>query len=167
MKDSKMVTIDNVVPPLIGNLFDDFIAYLIPRIWYASPSNAIFILYRGFIVLEEVFLGNLANWFFILTPGQSKRKGSDPTDKFRGYLHGNTSKGDSGMCYSVRDQRVGKFLRNFLIKPSEFLKKFHPICSCEYVHYLGMCMEPGGFSRLLPHKASYHFFYSLCKSKCG
>ena len=98
MKDSKVVTIDNVVPPLTGNIFDYLVANLIPRIWYASPSNAIFILYRGFIVLEEVFLGSLANWFLILTLRQTKRKGSDPTDKFRGYLHGKTSKGDSGMC---------------------------------------------------------------------
>jgi len=63
------------------------------------------------------------------------------------------------MCSGVRDQRVGKFLSNFLIKPSEFLKKVHPICSCEYVHYLGMCMEPGGVGGLLPHKTSYNFVY--------
>ena len=63
-----MITIENVVPPLTGNVFDYLIANLIPRIWYASPSNAIFILYRSFIVLEKVFIGNLANWFLILTP---------------------------------------------------------------------------------------------------
>lgn len=45
-----MITIDNVVPPLIGNVFDYLVANLIPRIWYAIPSNAIFILYRIFIV---------------------------------------------------------------------------------------------------------------------
>ena len=96
-----MITIDNVVPPLIGNIFDYLVADFIPRIWYASPSNAIFILYRGFIVLEKVFLGSLANWFLILTPRQPKSKGSDPTDKFRGYLHGKTSKGNNGMSSCV------------------------------------------------------------------
>ena len=62
------------------------------------------------------------------------QKGSDPTNKFKGYLHGKTYKGDNGMCFGVRDQRVGKFLSNFLIKRSEFLKKVNPIFSCEYVH---------------------------------
>lgn len=113
-----MITIDNVVPPFTGNVFDYLIANLIPRMWYASPSNAIFILYRGFIILEKVFLGSLADWFLILTPKQPKRKGSDPTDKLRGHLQGKTSKGDSGMCLCVRDQRVGKFLGNLLIEPS-------------------------------------------------
>ena len=91
MKEFKVITIDNVVPPLTGNVFDYLVANLIARIWYASPYNAIFILYRGFIVLEKVFLSSLANWFLILTLRQPKRKGSDPTDKFRGYLHGKTS----------------------------------------------------------------------------
>ena len=68
MDNSKVITIDNVVAPLIGNVFDYLVANLIPRIWYASPSNAIFILYMGLIVLEKVFLGILANWFIILTP---------------------------------------------------------------------------------------------------
>jgi len=68
MEDSKVITIDNVVPPLTGNVFDYLIANLIPRIWYAIPSKAIFILYNGFIVLEKKILGNLANWFLILTP---------------------------------------------------------------------------------------------------
>ena len=92
-----MVTIDYVVPPLTGNVFDDLITNLIPRVWYASPSNAIFILYKDFIVLEEVFPGSLSNKFFIFSPRQRKRKGSNPIDKFKGYLHGNTSKSDSGM----------------------------------------------------------------------
>jgi len=56
MKDSKVITIENVVPLFTANIFDYLVANLIPRIWYASPSNAIFILYRGFIVLEKVFL---------------------------------------------------------------------------------------------------------------
>ena len=118
-----MLTIDNDVPPLTGNILDYLVANFIPRIWYASPSYAIFIFYKGFIALEEGFLSSLATWFLILAPRQSKRKGSDPTYKFRVYLHGNATKSDSGMCFGVRDQRVGKFLSNFLIKPLEFLKK--------------------------------------------
>lgn len=50
-----MVTIDNIVPPLTGNIFDYLVAKFIPSIWYASPSNSIFILYKGFIVLEKFF----------------------------------------------------------------------------------------------------------------
>jgi len=68
MKDSKMVAIDYAIPPLTGNIFDDLVTNLIPRVGYACPSNAIFIFYRMFIVLEEVFLGSLSNWFFIFAP---------------------------------------------------------------------------------------------------
>ena len=161
MKDSKVVTIDNAVPPLIGNILDYLIANLITRIWYDSPSNAIFILYRGLIVLEKNFLSSSVNWFLILTPRQSNRKGSDPTDKFRGYLHGKTSKGDSGMSYCVGYQRERKLLGNFLIKPLEFLKEIHSICPCEDVHHLWMCMEPSGVSGLLSHKPFCHFVYTL------
>jgi len=128
MHDSKVVTIDNAIPPLTRKILDYWIANFIPRLWYAISSYAILIFYRGFIVLEEIFLGSLANWFFILTPRQPKRKVGDPTDKFRGYLHGEAPKSDSGMCFGVRDQRVGKFLSNFVIKPSEFLKKSSSNC---------------------------------------
>lgn len=68
MKDSKMVAIDYAVPTFTGNIFDDLVTNLIPRVGYACPSNAIFIVYKMFIVLEEVFLGSLSNWFFIFAP---------------------------------------------------------------------------------------------------
>ncbi len=60
-----MVDIDYAIPPFIGNIFDDLVTNLIPRVGDACPSNAIFFFYRMFIVLEEVFLGRLSNWFFI------------------------------------------------------------------------------------------------------
>ncbi len=69
------------------------------------------------------------------------------------------------MCFGVRDQILGKFLSNILIKPSEFLKKVHPIGSCEYVHYLGVCMEPGGVGGPLPHKTSCHFVYASLENQ--
>ena len=146
MEDSEMITIDNVVPPLTRNVFDYLVANLILGIWYTSPSNSIFIFHRGFIILEEFLLGSLANGLFIFTPRQSKRKGSDPTNELWVYFNGEASNGYSGMCSGVRDQRENKFLGNLLIKPSKFLKEVHPICPCEYVHYLRMCMEPSGVS---------------------
>lgn len=166
MHDSEVVTMDNAIPPFTGNKLDYLIDNLIPRVWYASPSYVILIFYRGFIILKEFFLGSLANCFFILAPRRPKRKGSDPTDKFRGYLHGKASKSDSGMCSEVRDQRVGKFLSNFLIKPSEFLKKVHPIGSCEYVTTWGCAwsleelvgsflMKPPVILSILPWKTNY------------
>lgn len=111
------------------------------------------------------FYWKLSQLVFHPNSKATKRKGSDPTDKFRGYLHGKASKGDSGMCFGARDQRVGKFLRNFVIKHSEFLKKVHPILSCEYVHYLAMCIDLGGVGGLLPHKMSYHFTYASLENQ--
>ena len=107
-----MITINNVVPPLTRNVFYYLITNLILGIWYASHSNSIFIFNRGFIILEKFLLGSLANWFLIFTPRQPKRKGSDPTDEFRGYFDGEASNGYSGMCYCVRDQTeqiLGKY----------------------------------------------------------
>lgn len=156
-----MITIDNGIPPLKRNVFDYLIANLIQMIWYDSPSNAIFILYRGFIIFKRVFLGSLANWFLILTPRQPKRKGSDLIDKFRGYICGKTSKGDSGMSSCVGYQRESKPLGNLLIKPSEFLKEIHQSCLCEDVHHLCMCMEHSGVGGFLSHISSCHFVYTL------
>lgn len=51
-----MKSIEYAIPPLIGNIFDDLVTNLIPRVGYACPFNAIFILYKMFIVLEEIFL---------------------------------------------------------------------------------------------------------------
>ena len=103
MEDSEMITTDNAVPPLTRNVFDYLVANLILRKWYTSPSNSIFIFHRGLIILEEFLLGYLANGFFIFTPRQPNRKGSDPTDEFWGYYNGEASNGDSGMCSCVRD----------------------------------------------------------------
>ena len=151
-----MITIDNVVTPLRRNVFDYLVANLIPRIWYTSPSNSIFIFHKGFIILEKKILGSLPNGFFIFTPRQPKRKGSDPIDELWGYFDGEASYGYSGMCSCVRDQRERKFLGNLLIKPSEFPKEVLSVFPCEYVHYLGMCMEPSGVSGLPSHKPSCH-----------
>ena len=63
-----MVAINYDIPPLIGNTFDDLVTKLILRVGYACPSNAIFIFYGMFIVLEEISLGSLSNWFFIFSP---------------------------------------------------------------------------------------------------
>lgn len=68
MKDPKIVAIDYAILPLIGNIFYDLVTNLIPRVVYACPSDAIFIFYGMFIVLEEVYLGSLSNLFFIFTP---------------------------------------------------------------------------------------------------
>jgi len=92
-EDPEMITIDNVVPPLTRNVFDYLIANLILGIWYTSPSNSIFIFHRGFIILEEFLLSSLANAFFIFTPRQPKRKGSDLTDEFWGYFDDDASNG--------------------------------------------------------------------------
>ena len=151
-----MISIDNVVPPLIGNVFDYLVANLIPRIWYTSPSNSIFIFNRGFIILEEFLLDSLANWFLIFTPKHPKRKGSDPTDEFGGYFDGEAFNDYNGMCSCVRDQRERKFLGDFIINPSKYPKEIHQVFPYEYVHHLGMCMEPSGVSELLSHKPSCH-----------
>ena len=100
-----MISIKNVVPPLTRNVFDHLVANRILGIWYTSPPNSIFVFNRGFIILEKSPLGNLANYFLIFTPRQPKRKGSDPTDEFRGYFDGEASNGYSDMCSYVRDQR--------------------------------------------------------------
>ena len=151
-----MITIKNFVPPLIGNVFYYLIANLIPGIWYASPSNVIFIFNRGFIILEKILLGSLANWFLIFTPRQPKRKGSDPTDEFRGYLNGEASNGYSSMSSCVRDQRESKFMINFIIKPSKLLKEIHPVFPCKYFDHLRMCMEFSGVSGILSLKPTCH-----------
>jgi len=67
----------------------------------------------------------------------------------------------------VRDKTKRKFLGNLLIKPSEFLKKFHHVCPCEYVHCMGVCMEPSGVSGIHSHKPSYHIAYVFFLFKYG
>ena len=61
-----MISIKKFVPLLTRNIFDHLVVNLIARIWYTSPPNSIFVFNRGFIILEKILLGNLANWFLIL-----------------------------------------------------------------------------------------------------
>ena len=156
LEDSEMISINNVVPPLTRNVFDHLVANLIPGIWYTSTPNSIFVFNRGFIILGKFPLGSLANYFLIFTPRQPKRKGSDPTNEFRGYFNGEASNGYSSMSSYVRDQRESKFMGNFIIKPSKLLKEIHPVFPCKYFHHLRMCMESSGVSGLFSHKPPCH-----------
>jgi len=54
----------------------------------------------------------------------------------------------------------GKIPGQFPHQTLKFLKKVHPLCPCEYGHYLGMLMELGGISGLLPHESSFHYAYT-------
>jgi len=64
MHDSKVVTIDNVLLPLTGNILDYLIAKLIPGIWYASPPYAIFNLLEGFRCFGRIFSWYLGQLVF-------------------------------------------------------------------------------------------------------
>lgn len=68
MEKSEMLAINYAIPPFIGNIFDNLVTDLIPRVTYAFPSNEILFFYVMFIILEEAFLGSLPNWFFIFSP---------------------------------------------------------------------------------------------------
>lgn len=68
IEKSKMVAINYAIPPFTGNIFDNLVTNLIPRVRYASLSDAIFVFYRMFIGLEEVSLGRLSNSLFIFAP---------------------------------------------------------------------------------------------------
>ena len=160
-----MISINNVVPPLTRNVFHLFSTNLIRGLWYTSPPNSISFFNRGFIILEKFSLGSLNNYFLIFTPRQTKRKGSDPTDEFRGYFNGEASNGYSSMSSCMRDQRERKFMGNFIIKPSKLLKEIHPVCPCKYFHHLRMCIEPSGFSGILSHKPSCHTACTFLKTK--
>lgn len=50
----------------------------------------------------------------------------------------------------------GKIPGQFPHQTLRIFKNVHPIFPCEYGHYLGMFMEPGGISGLLPHEPSCH-----------